>query len=149
MNKEQAGNVGHMRYVQQWLKSNPPAWDESHLPPDQENGGLATKLYGTCLEMLQSLCQPSPAQNPSQAHTHVLREELGKLFLWGESLRSGDLDKALAFADGLQEIVLKKFTEIGRLLLGKNPKCTKVRFVFNYKSMADTSTRVYKLARLH
>lgn len=124
MIKEQAGNIGHMRHVHQWLESNPNAWDCSDLPPGHDDGGLATKLYGACLEMLQSLCQSSQAQKTLQGHTHVLREELGKLFLWGESLRSGELDKALAFAEGLQEIVLKKFTEIGRLLLGENAECT-------------------------
>ena len=149
MTKEQAGNVGHMHYVHQWLKSNPTAWDDSDLPPDQEDGGLATKLYSACLEMLQSLCQPSSAQESLQAHTHVFREELGKLFLWGESFRSGELDRALAFAEGLQELVLKKFMEIGRLLLGKNSECTRVRLVFNSKSMADSGTRFYKFARLH
>ena len=119
MAKEQAGNVGHMHYVHQWLRSNPTAWDDSDLPPDQADGSLVTKLYRASLEMLRSLCQPSPAQKSLQAHTHIIREELGKLFLWGESLRPGELEKALAFAEGLQEIVLKIFMEIGRLLLGK------------------------------
>ena len=149
MTKEQAVSAGHMHYVHQWLKSNPDAWDDSDLPRDQEDGGLATKLYSACLEMLQSLCHPSPAQESLQAHTHVLREELGKLFLWGESLRSGELDKALAFAEGLQEIVLRKFIEIGRLLLGKNSECARVSLVFNSNTIADSGARIYKLARLH
>lgn len=123
MIKEQTGNDGHMHHVHQWLESNPNAWDNSGLPPDHEHGGLAAKLYGACLKMLQSLCQSSAA-HLLHGHTHVLREELGKLFLWGESLRSGELDKALAFSEGLQEIVLKKFMEIGRLLLSEATECT-------------------------
>ena len=122
MNKVRDDDVGYTRHVQQRLKSNPGS-EDARLPPNEGSDGLVTKLYGACLESFQSILQATRSEVAVQLHSDVLQEEVGKLFLWGESFKSGELDKALAFASGLHEIVLTKFVNITRLLLGKKCRC--------------------------
>ncbi|KAL9607427.1 MAG: hypothetical protein Q9167_007662, partial [Letrouitia subvulpina] len=91
-----------------------------------ENGGamhgdgLAMKLYRTCLDIIQEICQqrvPLVGERSLRGPTELLREELGKLYLWGESFTPGQLDKTLNHAEDLRTVVIKALQQIGKLLL--------------------------------
>ena len=76
--------------------------------------GLAMKLYCMCLDIIQGICQQ---RSSIRGPTELLREELGKLYLWGESFGPGQLDKALNHAEDLRTVVIKALQQIGKLLL--------------------------------
>lgn len=59
----------------------------------------------------------------------LLREELTKLYLWGESFGPGELDIALEYSDDTRYSVLDTLGDVGRLLLrGKKQKRKKTTF---------------------
>ncbi len=47
----------------------------------------------------------------------ALKEEFGKLYLWGEAFRNGKLDRALQYSDDVLVNVLDSLGDIGELLL--------------------------------
>ena len=101
--------------VRRWLASNKTEIDGSTL-----EDGLAMKLYRLCLEVLRDICQQKITltwAKPSQGLTHVLKDELGKLYLWGEGFATGELDKALNHAEDLRRVVFKTLKQIGQPLL--------------------------------
>ena len=105
----------HGEFVLHWLASG------ILESGDAMNGdGLAMKLYSTCLDILQDLCHERDSSNTRFAltgPTGLLREELGKLYLWGESFGPGQLDKTLNHAEDLRLVVIKALRQIGNLLI--------------------------------
>ena len=115
---------GRADYIQEWLdaeSSTPIALDEDfgftaaniESDHDNHNQGLATRLYRLGRQGLQNLCRQKrniPQLDSSQS---ALREELGKLYLWGEAFENGDLDKALEQSEDLRNTVLEFLCAIG------------------------------------
>ena len=111
-------------YTQEWLdaaSSTPVTLDEkfeftaADVEPDQDeySQGLATRLYQLGRQGLQQLCRRKekiPRLNLSQS---ALREELGRLYLWGEAFENGKLEKALEQSEDLRDTVLDFLCAIG------------------------------------
>ena len=105
---------------QEWLDGHPyssSGFSETLNDKDDEDQGFATRLYSLCLCLFLFLCQRE--QNiPSKRHkVPNLKEELGKLYLWGEAFRDGKLDRALEYSDDVRRNVLDSLGSIGKILL--------------------------------
>ena len=112
---------GRSNYMLQWLdahavgavaKDAAPAGSED----DQEFVG---RLYELCLRALQDFYRQQ--RDGSKSRSNVLRECLGRLYLWGEPFSVGDLDKALRQSDELRDDVFEHLNHIGKLLLRSKP----------------------------
>lgn len=69
---------------------------------------------------------PQVGQGISLDEQSVLREQLGKFYLWGEGFRGGSLDKAVDQSDDLRNTVLELICDIGMVLLCS--KCSSLLF---------------------
>ena len=110
----------HDELVRRWLASErlDSGGETSH------GDGLAMKLYRSCLDIMQEICQQrasSGVERSLRGHAEALREELGKLYLWGEIFAPGQLDKTLNHAEDLRTVVIKALQQIGKLLLYGKP----------------------------
>ena len=119
---------GRADYIQKWLDPEnltPIAADDgsgctaADVEPDhnEHNQGLAIRLYQLSRQGLQQLCRQEehiPRLNSSQ---FALREELGKLYLWGEAFENGKLDKALEQSEDLSDTVLEFLCAIGNIII--------------------------------
>lgn len=113
----------HNRYTQKWLDtscSGLASPDESSVN-FEEDQGFAARLYWACLRVLGHLCGQAKDRLSSTLRPLLLKEELGKLYLWGESFGLGELDDALDHADDLRNIVLNLLGDVGRSLLRGKP----------------------------
>ena len=84
---------------------------------DDEDQDFAARLYSLCLHLLLSLCQREQNIPSKRQKVFELKEELGKLYLWGEAFRSGKLDRALEYSDDVRANVLDSLGDIGKILL--------------------------------
>ena len=108
---------GRRNHLLRWLDthaSGPIANDAPPLKAEDEQGFVG-RLYGLCLRELQGFHRQQ--RDISKSRSNVLRECLGRLYLWGEPFGSGDLDKALGQCDELRDNVLERLVYIGKLLL--------------------------------
>lgn len=118
---------GQRDRTQEWLDGHlysSSGFSETSDDNDDEDQDLATRLYSLCLRLLLFLCRRE--QNlPSKSHNvSDLKEELGKLYLWGEAFRSGKLDRALEYSDDVRGNVLDSLGDIGEILLRGNDSPT-------------------------
>lgn len=115
---------GRADYIEEWLdagSSTPIAFDEefeftaADVEPDHDkyNQGLATRLYRLGRHGLQQLCRQKKTTPGLDRSQSALREELGKLYLWGEAFENGNLDKALEQSEDLRDTVLEFLCAIG------------------------------------
>ena len=123
---------GRADYIQEWLdaeSSTPIALDEefgftaADVEPDHQeyNQGLATRLYQLSRQGLQQLCRQEGYIPPLNSLQSALREELGRLYLWGEAFENGKLDKALEQSEDLRDTVLEFLCAIGdSIIRGKH-----------------------------
>jgi hypothetical protein len=72
----------------------------------------AWQLYGGCLNLFAYLCR-----SHEEDKNAMLREELMRLYLWGEGFSDGRLDKSLKCSDELRRTVLELLCSIGRWLI--------------------------------
>ena len=114
----------HANYVSEWIgrASALSGTDQKILNP--EDGSLASRLYTGCMQVLQGICSQLSASEVALpgANVRMLKEELGRLYLLGEGLDNGKLDKALQDADELRENFLEVLASIGRLLVRSESK---------------------------
>lgn len=106
-------------YLSEWIGTASALSDTDQEILDPEDGSLASRLYASCMRVLQGICwqlSASKATLPG-ADVRMLKEELGRLYLLGEALDNGKLDKALQDADDLRESFLELLASIGRLLV--------------------------------
>ena len=123
-------------YIQAWLDSGPLApnapdedlgFTAADVEPDHNecNQGLATRLYQLSRDGLQQLCRQNRTAPRLKSTLSALREELGKLYLWGEAFENGKLDKALELSDDLRDTVLEFLCAIGdSIIRGKHSEKT-------------------------
>ena len=74
----------------------------------EHSEGFASRLYNSCRTVFQGAC------------TRLCigaREELAKLYLWGQNFGPTELDAALEYSDDAHSVVLDALGCIGRLLL--------------------------------
>lgn len=119
---------GRADYVQEWLDAESLtsiAPDEgfgyttAEVDPDQNDysDGLATRLYLLSREGLQRLCRRNKESSPLESPLSRPKEELGKLYLWGEAFENGKLDKALELSEDLRDTVLDLLCAIGGIIV--------------------------------
>ena len=108
---------GRNDYMQQWLDAHASAPIANDVPSrdTKDKEGFVGRLYGLCLRELRDFHHQQ--RGISKSRSNVLRECLGRLYLWGEPFGSGDLDKALGQSDELRDNVLESLVHIGKLLL--------------------------------
>ena len=124
---------GRADYTQEWLNAEPLtpiASDEElgYTAPDVDpdhndyNQGLATRLYLLSREGLQRLCRRNTGSSLLESSLSTLKEELGKLYLWGEAFENGKLDEALEHSENLRDTVLELLCAIGDIIIrGQHP----------------------------
>ncbi len=109
--------------MQQWLVANASS-SPSYLrvtTKETEDEGFAARLYTCCLYVFRYLCEQEAKIASTRTRSLALKEELGKLYLWGQAFGAGELDRALEQSDDLRETVLKLLGDIGQLVLrGEN-----------------------------
>ena len=112
--------------VHEWIGSTStlPDLKQEILDTSGVDGCLTARLYASCVKVLQRICSQisSPEVSLSRLKPRVLREELGRLYLCGEGLGNGKLDRALEDADELRENILEVLSGIG-LLLARSEFC--------------------------
>ena len=103
------------RRTKEWLESSSSnlLTIDGQSAYGKDEAGLAAQLYSLCRRVLGDLC----SQKQDLPSTRPLREELTKLYLWGQSFGPGELDIALEHSDDARYIVLDALGEIGRSLL--------------------------------
>ena len=109
-------------YAKEWVnKSNASINVRESSLEEQHEQGLATCLYLGCIDILKLIFHDAqealPKDDPLVADVETLGKELGRLYLWGESLRDGSLDKAIDQSDELRCMVLMLLRDIGQELL--------------------------------
>ena len=74
----------------------------------EHSEGFASRLYNSCLTVFQGVCtRMCPGA----------REEIAKLYLWGQSFGPTELDIAMEYSDDAHTVVLDALGCIGQLLL--------------------------------
>ena len=106
------------RYTQQWVESSSSliASSDAEVGSDDNQQGLAAQLYSSCQSALRDVCSHESGPETS-SRSFVLKEELTKLYLWGQSLGAGELDTALEYSDDARYLVLDTLGNTGRVLL--------------------------------
>ena len=122
---ESGSNAWNRReLVQHWLKLGSLTGSEaSSRYVDHE---FATRLYEQSLETLRYLSHGGTKNETSTLPSCMLKEELGKLYLWGEVFAHGDLIRALDQSDDLKDDILDLLSNIGRILLQGRPYLIRV-----------------------
>ena len=125
---EAGGDDGRQFMLQQWLDTNEPISADfartcaGERSIDREEG-FASRFYSTCLRGFQKLCRQEQKVYAPGSRSYLLKEELGKLYLWGESFGPGELDKALGESEELRDNVLDLLANFGELVIrGKASK---------------------------
>lgn len=114
-------SAGRQRnWMQDWLYAQPnvsPEPDETSSDNNDNDQGFAARLYSLCLRLLRYLCQQEQIDSPKRSRVSGLKEELGRLYLWGEAFGNGKLDRALEYSDDVRGSVLESLMDIAKLLL--------------------------------
>ena len=109
------------QFMQQWLDSNESTSDDFAGTGAGERGidreeGFVSQFYSACLREFQRSCRQEQNKLAHGSRFYVLKEELDKLYMWGESFGPGELDKALDDSEELRENVLDLLVNLGELL---------------------------------
>ena len=107
-------------WTQEWLDGHPyasPGPNETLGDSDIHDQGFAARLYSLCLRLLRYVCRQEKNISSERHGVSSLKEELGKLYLWGEAFGNGKLDRALDYSDDVRNNVLDSLRDIAKLLL--------------------------------
>ena len=109
-------------FMQQWLDSNESTSVDFAGTGTGERGidreeGFVSRFYSTCLREFQRLCRQEQKGYAHGSRFYLLKEELDKLYMWGESFGPGELDKALDESEELRDNVLDLLVNLGELLI--------------------------------
>lgn len=97
-------------------------WIDRHticLANESGNGdvGFAGLLYESCLGLFKDIYTQSRKSSVlSKDDQRQLKEELGRLFLWGDAFRDGKLDRVLVQWGDLRMTILEFISGIGKVL---------------------------------
>lgn len=117
---------GRGPYLQEWLKGNAENVTTSggrEVPTGKclDVDSFAFRLYTHCLRVIQRFCRrclDQDADSPlSNTDLQSLKEEVEKLFLWGESFGNGKLGKALNLSEDLRDNVVEILGDVGKLVV--------------------------------
>ena len=119
---ERSNTSGVAFGVQEWLRDNDPAAiNHVQVPRLYNEKGVAGRLYELCFESLRLFCRKegrlSLRGEGGKASLMRLRNELEKLYLWGEAFQDGKLDRALKMDEESKSSVLQLLVDVGDLLI--------------------------------
>ena len=121
------GNADHhSQYTQQWVDANSSAYaslDKRSVIPEAQDQGFATQLYRTCLHVFRHLYNEAIDHNSQGLRLSSLKDELAKLYLWGEDFGGAELDDVLEHSEDVRKVVLELLGDIGRTLLRERKAC--------------------------
>ena len=119
MSRTTAASSRRDRYTQEWLESSSSNLlsIDGQLVYDEDEQGLASQLYSLCKSVLRDLCSQEQGPPSKRSQSLLLKEELTKLYLWGQNFSPGELDTALGHADDARYIVLDALGNVGQSLL--------------------------------
>ena len=107
-------------YTAEWLSTNheTPSGSSCDIPDAHET--FAARLYHCCVASFRDFCQFRERQNDTVILKSNLRDELARLYMWGEYFKDGELDIALALSEELASKVISILSAIGKRLLRCN-----------------------------
>ena len=112
---------GNILYTHQWINNTSDLFTRREaMLSDIVGLGLATRFHKACLRVFKLFLQHLPVLSTFRMdadQTASAKEELGRLYLWGESFGDGCLDKALEQSDEIRDNVFELFRGIGGTLL--------------------------------
>ncbi len=123
-----SGGDDHKEFMQQWLDTNKSSSvDFARTCPGERDidreEGFASRFYSTCLRGFQQLCRQEQERYAHGSRSSLLKEELDRLYMWGESFGPGELDKALGESEEIRDNVLDLLVNLGELVIrGKASK---------------------------
>ena len=114
-------------YLHNWISATCPAsttdLSSGQIRNSEDDECLAIRFHACCLRALQKICQHLSAIDPGKLDLlglamleRLCSQELGKLYLCGESFTTREVGKALDRADELRNSLLKILCGIGSLL---------------------------------
>ena len=132
-------------YTDQWINDSftIPSPREA-LSTDIDEDGFATRFHKTCIRVLKLVTESIPGGalfGKNDARAASMKEELGRLYLWGESFESQDLDEALDQSDEVRDNVLELFCDIGESLINGN---IDIPFVIEILRESECHASVYR-----
>lgn len=93
--------------------------DESPAQSGEGEEGFASLFYKSCMEFFQDLYNESSRYSSlSQQEQFRLKEDLGRLFLWGDGFGDRSLDRILGQSLDLRNTVLGFIVGIAEVLTG-------------------------------
>ena len=104
--------IGKDDRTQAWLNAHPYISANTN-----DDLGIAARLYSLCLLVLRQICRQGERGSSTGNGSTMLKEELGKLYLWGQAFGDGKLDRALEYSDEVRSNILESLGDIGGLLL--------------------------------
>ncbi len=122
------GGDDRKELMQQWLDTDESISLDLGRTCAHERGidreeGFASRFYSTCLRGFQQLCRQEKKGYAPGSRSYLLKEELGKLYLWGEGFAPGELDKALGESEEVRDNVLDLLVNLAELIIhGKASK---------------------------
>ncbi len=103
-------------FVREWIDGN-TTWSTNRSGNDDV--GFAGLLYDSCLDLFKELYTESCRSSfLSKDEQQQLKEELGRLFLWGDAFGDGKLDRILVQSSDLRNTILEFISGIGKVLTG-------------------------------
>lgn len=114
----------HDQYTQQWVDAS--AFADSSLDErsvEAQDQGFATQLYHTCLGVFRDLYNEAKDYGSERIRLSSLKDELAKLYLWGEDFGGAELDDVLEHSEDVRKIVLELLGDIGTTLLHESNAC--------------------------
>lgn len=107
-------------FLEEWIDGTSiqrtPAEDvgEENAGP---NIGFAWNLYQQTLNLFAKLLPLIPGGNNRRQPKIVLKETLGKFFLWGDGFSDGRLEAVLEESEDLKASIISELAAIGRILI--------------------------------
>ena len=106
-------------YTKAWLESSCSNLATTNRPGvhNECEEGFATRLYSLCRSVFGDLCSQEQDFPSRRLQLLLLREELAKLYLWGQAFGPGELDKAIDYSEDVRYLVFDALGEVGRTVL--------------------------------
>lgn len=93
----------------------------------QDQPDLAETLYTKCLDLFTIVSKEPELSKFSQNDVEKLREQVAKLYLWGEGFQDGKLNLILKSSPSLRVTIVKFLVELAKALLNRKAPRTSYR----------------------
>lgn len=117
---------GDASFLEEWVESTTfqksDVVDIGPFKPEPPSVGFAWTLYEQTLKLFAILRPLVPGSKlvASRQHNRILKDGLGKLFLWGDGFRDGRLETVLEESDDLKASIVSGLVAIGSVLITRS-----------------------------